>query len=76
MNKYELTVTVTYTYEVEAETEHEAEHQGFDYEDYKYTAEVDSIEVADLGALCEECNEPTGSDSVVCDDCSEEEEVA
>lgn len=48
MSRYELTVEVTYTYEVEADSLEEAEKQGWEFEDYSHTAEVQDIEVAEL----------------------------
>ena len=48
MSKYELTVNVTYTYEVEADSPEEAEKQGWEFEDYSHTAEVQDIDVAEL----------------------------
>jgi hypothetical protein len=45
MSKFEITTTVVYVFEVEAETLADAEAMGWDYEDYPYGAEVDSIEV-------------------------------
>lgn len=48
MARYELTVTVEYTYEVEADDYESAEKQGWDYEDYSYTAQVEEIQVAEL----------------------------
>lgn len=45
MPTYDLKVIVEYNYEVEAENVEEAEQQGWEYEDYSYTAEVYSIEV-------------------------------
>lgn len=48
MPKYELKVVVQYNYTVEAEDGDAAEQQGWDYEDYKFTGEVDSITVYEL----------------------------
>lgn len=45
MATFSVKVTVEYEYEVEAETEAEAEEQGWQYEDYKQFATVDSIQV-------------------------------
>jgi hypothetical protein len=44
MATYDLKVIVEYNYEVEADSIEEAEAQGWDYEEYAYTAEVYSIE--------------------------------
>jgi hypothetical protein len=48
MSKYFITTTVEYYFEVEADSEAEAEEMGWLYENYPYTAEVDSIEVEAL----------------------------
>jgi hypothetical protein len=48
MPNYEVTVEVSYTYEVEAEDYAAAEKQGWDYEDYKYTGQVEDITVKEL----------------------------
>lgn len=45
INRYTVTVTVEYCYEVEAPSRLDAEAEGWNYEDYKYTGEVYSIEV-------------------------------
>ncbi len=45
MPTYDVKVIVEYNYEVEAESPEEAEQQGWEYEDYPWTAEVYSIEV-------------------------------
>jgi len=45
MASYNVKVTVEYEYEVEANSYEEAEKQGWEYEDYGYTACVYSIEV-------------------------------
>lgn len=45
MPTFDVKVIVEYNYEVEAETPEEAEEQGWEYEDYSWTAEVYSIEV-------------------------------
>ena len=42
---YDLTVMVDYNYRVEADSKEEAEKMGWEYEDYKYGAEVYSIKV-------------------------------
>lgn len=47
MPTYDIKVIVEYNYEVEAETLEEAEEQGWEYEDYSYSAEVYSIEVTE-----------------------------
>jgi len=43
MAKYDIEVVVSYMYEVEAEDDIEAEKEGWNYEEYKYFAQVDSI---------------------------------
>lgn len=48
MPRYNVTTTVTYYFEVEADDRAGAEAQGWDYEDWYYTGEVDSIEVREL----------------------------
>lgn len=48
MGLYNVKVVVEYEYEVEADTLEEAEKQGFDYEEYGYTAEVYSIDAEEL----------------------------
>jgi hypothetical protein len=48
MKEYELQVTVTYNYTVEAESWDEAEKQGWEYEDWSHTAQVESIDVTEL----------------------------
>jgi hypothetical protein len=48
MKEYELQVTVTYNYVVEAESWEDAEKQGWLYEDYSHTGEVESIDVTEL----------------------------
>jgi hypothetical protein len=43
MATYEIEVKVSYMYEVEAEDDIEAEKEGWNYEEYKHFAQVDSI---------------------------------
>ena len=45
MGLWNVTVLVEYAYEVEADNFAEAEKQGWEYEEYGYTAQVDSIDV-------------------------------
>ena len=45
MARYEVTTTVVYTYDVEADSVEQAESLGWEYEDHKFNAEVDSIKV-------------------------------
>jgi len=45
MPTYDVKVVVEYFYEVEAEDEEQAEKQGWEYENYPFSAEVYSIEV-------------------------------
>lgn len=45
MPTYDVKVIVEYNYEIEAETPELAEEEGWNYEDYGYTAEVYSIDV-------------------------------
>ena len=54
MAEYEVTVTVTYAFDVEAENVEEAEKQGYNYEDYPFSAIVDSIEVYEYATNEEE----------------------
>jgi hypothetical protein len=55
MARWNVTVVVEYAYEVEADTYELAEKQGWEYEEYGYTAQVDSIE-------CEEIEEEEEED--------------
>lgn len=48
MATFELTVEVSYTYEVEADDYAAAEKQGWEYEDYKYTGQVENIVVHEI----------------------------
>lgn len=48
MATWNVKVVVEYEYEVEADTYEEAEKQGWEYEEYYYTGQVDSIEVDEL----------------------------
>jgi hypothetical protein len=43
MATYEIEVKVSYMYEVQAEDDFEAEKEGWNYEEYKHFAQVDSI---------------------------------
>lgn len=43
-NRYSVKVLVEYNFEFESETEAEAHEEGYNYEEYKYRAEVYSIE--------------------------------
>lgn len=45
MATYEIEVKVSYMYEVQAEDDMEAEKEGWNYEDYKHFAQVDSIKI-------------------------------
>jgi hypothetical protein len=45
MATYNVTVMVEYSYEVEADNDEAAEAEGWKYEDYGYTAQVDGITV-------------------------------
>lgn len=45
MPRYEVTTTVVYSYDVEANSKEEAELLGWEYEEYRYNGEVDSIAV-------------------------------
>lgn len=45
MATWDVRVLVEYSYEVEADSFEEAEKQGWEYEEYYYTAQVDSIDV-------------------------------
>ena len=48
MATYNVKVLVEFQYEVEADDETQAEAEGWKYEDYKHTGEVDSIEVSEV----------------------------
>jgi len=48
MATYNVKVVVEYQYEVEVDTEAEAEAEGWKYEEYKHTAQVDSIDVEEV----------------------------
>jgi hypothetical protein len=43
MPRYEVEVKVSYMYDIEAEDDLEAEKEGWNYENYKHFAQVDSI---------------------------------
>lgn len=43
MATYDIEVVVSYMYQVEAEDDLEAEKEGWNYEEYKHFAQVDSI---------------------------------
>ena len=45
MAKYDIEVVVSYMYEVDAEDDLEAEKEGWNYENYKHFAQVDSIKI-------------------------------
>jgi hypothetical protein len=67
--KYEVKVIVEYIYEVEADSEEQAEQEGWNYEEYKWNADVYSIKTELIEEMCEEC-EQWESDCT----CNEEEE--
>jgi uncharacterized protein Veg len=47
--QYEVQVAVTYYFIVEAESPEQAEEiASYDYSDYSFTAEIDSIDVAEM----------------------------
>jgi hypothetical protein len=48
MATWNVVVNVEYNFKVEAETYLDAEKQGWDYEDYGYTAQVDSIDAEEI----------------------------
>lgn len=48
MATWNVKVTVEYEYEVEADTFEDAEKQGWEYEDYAYTAQVYCIDVEEI----------------------------
>jgi hypothetical protein len=48
MGTYLVTTTVEYTYEVEADSREEAEQEGWNYDDYRFTGQVYSIDVEDI----------------------------
>ena len=54
MAMYDVTVVVEYNYEVEADSAEEAEQQGWQYEDYPFSAQVESINVEELPEDVEE----------------------
>jgi hypothetical protein len=45
INEYRVNVMVQYSYTVEAESYDEAMKEGWNYDDYRFTGFVDSIEV-------------------------------
>jgi hypothetical protein len=45
MPTFDVKVIVEYNYEVEADTAEEAEQEGWNYEDYGFSAEVYSIDI-------------------------------
>lgn len=45
INRYSVKVIVEYVYDVEAKTAEEADKEGWNYEDYPYSASVYSIDV-------------------------------
>lgn len=57
MATWNVKVVVEYEYEVEADSYEEAEKQGWEYEEYYYTGQVDSIEVDELDSDEEEDDE-------------------
>lgn len=48
MKTYNIRVVVEYEYEFECDTPEEAEAEAWNYEDYAYSATVDSFEVEDI----------------------------
>jgi hypothetical protein len=48
MATWNVVVNVEYNFNVEADTYLDAEKQGWDYEDYGYTAQVDSIDAEEI----------------------------
>ena len=48
LKNYWVKVVVHYEYEVEASDEAEAEAEGWNYEDYKFNADVYSIKVKEI----------------------------
>ena len=47
--QYEVQVAVTYYFVVEADNEEQAaEIASYDYQDYSFTAEIDSVDVAEI----------------------------
>ena len=57
MATYNVKVVVEYEFEVEADSYEDAEKQGWEYEEYYYTGQVDSIEVDELDSDEEEDDE-------------------
>lgn len=45
INRYTVTVVVEYVYDVEATSTEAAKEEGWNYEEYKYTGQVYSIDV-------------------------------
>lgn len=63
MATYNVKVVVEYEYEVEADSWEEAEKQGWDYEDYRFSATVDSIEVTEEDSYEQEEEEEEGEEA-------------
>jgi len=59
--QYEVQVAVTYYFIVEADSAEQAEEiASYDYQDYSFTAEIDSIDVSEL--ITEEDEEDESTD--------------
>jgi hypothetical protein len=63
MATYNVKVVVEYQYEVEVDTEAEAEAEGWKYEEYKHTAQVDSIDVEEVESDDDYENDSDDADS-------------
>jgi hypothetical protein len=48
MPTYRVMTDVVYSFQVEAENQEDAEQAGWDWEDHKYSVEVNSIEVEEV----------------------------
>ena len=48
MPRYDVKVKVTYYYEIEADDDIEAEKQGWMYENYAYSGELQSIDISEI----------------------------
>jgi hypothetical protein len=48
MPMYRVMTDVVYSFQVEAENQEDAEQAGWDWEDHKYSVEVNSIEVEEV----------------------------
>jgi hypothetical protein len=56
MATYNVKVVVEFEYEVEADDAAAAEQEGWNWEDYKFQGQVESIEVEEVETYCDECD--------------------